>query len=895
VAVREFDGDRLCSMANGSGVNVTLKSPSITALRAEHRRDALGIGTRRPRLSWRLQDSPLGWLQSAYEIEAQAAGLTSMSGRVESDESVLVPWPFDPLRSREQVTVRVRTYGADGTASMWSDELTIEAGLFDAAEWTGRFVTPTWSEDRSRPGPTAYLRRKFEVRHSVARARLYATALGVYELHLNGVVVGDDVLAPGWTSYHHRLRYQTFDVTAMLRPGSNALGAIVADGWYRGRLGFHGGRRNIYGERLGFLAQLEIQYTDGTTDVLGTDDTWQAATGPILEADLYDGETHDARLERDGWALPGHDDGDWTPVATLERDLTTLVAPAGPPVRRIELVEPVSATRSPSGVRILDFGQNLVGRLRIAAHGESGRTITLRHAEVLEKGELCVRPLRTAAATDRYVLRGGAETWEPRFTFHGFRYAEVSGWPGDVHPGAIRAVVCHTDLERTGWFECSDPLVNRLHENVVWSMRGNFLDLPTDCPQRDERLGWTGDIAVFAPTASFLYDCAGFLTSWLADLAADQHAAGGRVPSVVPDILPPPDPRAVHDWTAATAGWGDAAVAVPWTLYERFGDRQVLADQYESMRDWVDLVTSLAGTGRVWRDGFQFGDWLDPAAQPERPELGRTDNSLVATAHFARSARLLADTAAVLGRREDETRYRTLAAEVRAAFVDEYVRPDGTLSSDSPTGYALALEFGLLRDELQRGVAGRRLAELVEADGYRIGTGFLGTPLVCDALCSVGEHEAAYRLLLQTECPSWLYPVTLGATTVWERWDSLLPDGRVNTEWMTSFNHYAFGAVADWLHRTVAGLAPAEPGYRTLRIRPLPGGGLTHARARHITPYGEAATAWHIEDEVFHLEVTAPSGTDARVTLPGAQADISVQPGTHSWAVALPESFRLAG
>jgi alpha-L-rhamnosidase len=589
--------------------------------------------------------------------------------------------------------------------------------------------------------------------------------------------------------------------------------------------------------------------------------------------------------------LPGYDDAGWQRVATLERDLGALVAPTGPPIRRVETVEPVSVTRSPSGAPIVDFGQNLVGRLRITIRGEPGRTITLRHAEVLEDGELCVRPLRSAAATDRYTLRGGGlETWEPRFTFHGFRYAEITGWPGEVDPDAIRAVVCHSDLERTGWFECSDPLVNRLHENVVWSMRGNFLDVPTDCPQRDERLGWTGDIAVFAPTASFLYDCAGFLTSWLADLFAEQREAAGRVPAVVPDVLPPPDASSIHDWTAPTAGWGDAAVLVPWVLYQRFGDQQVLEDQHESMRSWVELVASLAGSQRVWHDGFQWGDWLDPAAPPDRPELGRTDPGLVATAHFAHSAKLLSEAASLLGRRGDETRYRKLAAEVRAAFVEEYVLPDGTLASDSPTAYALALQFELLPDE-QRSGAGRRLAELVRADGYRIGTGFLGTPLILDALCAVGEHDTAYRLLMQRECPSWLYPVLIGATTVWERWDSLLPDGVVNPGQMTSFNHYAFGAVADWLHRTVAGLAPAEPGYRTLEICPRPGGGLTHAGARLLTPYGEAASAWRIEDGRFQLEITVPPGASARVTIPGAVDAFEVDSGSHTWSIALEQTL----
>jgi alpha-L-rhamnosidase len=862
--------------------------PRVSDLRAEHHCSALGIGVSRPRLSWLVTDVPGTFEQVAYELEARSPGRPPEVVAVQSAETVLVPWPFNRLRSREAVVVRVRVHGSSGTLSGWSEELAIEAGLFAEGDWSAVFVGPTWPEDLSRPEPAVFLRHEFEVRAPVVSARLYATALGVYEPQLNGTAVGDLVLAPGWTRYDHRLRYQTFDVTNLLVPGWNAIGAILADGWYRGRLGFFGGRRNIYGDRLALLAQLELTYADGSVDVVATSERWRAATGPILAADLYDGETYDARLEHDRWAERGFDDDGWSSVATVERDLGTLVAPAGPPVRRVELRPAVSVGRSPSGKAILDFGQNLVGRLRITVEGERGRTITLRHAEVLEGGELCVRPLRTAAATDRYVLRGGGrEIWEPRFTFHGFRYAEISGWPGEVDLDAVRAVVCHSDLERTGWFECSDPLVNRLHENVVWSMRGNFLDVPTDCPQRDERLGWTGDIGIFAPTASFLYDCAGFLASWLADLAVEQAEAGGCVPSVVPDVLEPPGPDSPHDWKAPTAGWGDAAVIVPWTLYQRFGDARVLEDQYESMKSWVELVASRAGPGRIWREGFQWGDWLDPTAPPDRPERGRTDPSLVATAYLAHSASILADTAATLGQADDETRYRRLSAEVREAFAAEYIRHDGRLASDSPAAYALALGFDLLPDATARTAAGKRLVELVDGDGYRIGTGFLGTPLVCDALCAAGEWEAAYRLLLQRDCPSWLYPVTMGATTVWERWDSLLPNGELIAGAMTSFNHYAFGAVADWLHRTVAGLAPGAPGYRTIDIRPRPGGGLTSARARHRTPYGDAVSSWHIDGGLFRLEVTIPPGTTARVTLPDTTGELEVGAGTHSWEIEL--------
>ena len=863
------------SPAEGTATNII-----VTGLRFEHLRDALGIGTPRPRLSWIAQATPRDWEQSGFEIEAYRPNgeLRDRTERVSSGASVLVPWTFAPLASREQVLVRVRVWGQDDDPSSWSELVTVEVGLLQPSDWTASFVTPDWDEDTGTPQPSPLFRREFVARAGVARARLYVTALGAYEAQLNGVTVGDHALAPGWTSYHYRLRYQTFDVTELLVEGRNALGAIVGDGWYRGRLGYHGGRRNIYGDRLALLAQLEIEYTNGAAERVATGESWRASPGPITASDIYDGETYDARLEQRGWSAPDFDDSGWAGVRLVERDFGTLVSPSGPPVRRTELMAPFAITTSPSGRTLLDFGQNLVGRLRLTVQGPAGQTITLRHAEVLEHGELCTRPLRFAAATDRYVLKGGGpETWEPRFTFHGFRFAEVDGWPGEIPADAIRAVVCHSDMERAGWFECSDPLVNRLHENVVWSMRGNFLDIPTDCPQRDERLGWTGDIQVFAPTASFLYDSAGFLQSWLADVAAEQAAAGGIVPLLVPNVMSAP--------SSPTAVWGDAAVIVPWVLYQRHGDTGILADQFESMRAWVDVVAHAAGPRRLWERGLQLGDWLDPKAAPDKPGDARTAPYVVATAYFARSAEVLGQAAGVVGRGPDETKYLALAAEVRDAFARGYVTPGGRLVSDATTAYALAIQFALLPTPEQRQAAGKRLAALVRGSGYRISTGFVGTPLVCDALSSVGEYEAAYRLLTQRLCPSWLYPVTMGATTIWERWDSLLPDGSVNPGEMTSFNHYALGAVADWLHRTVAGLAPAAPGYHRIEIRPVPGGGLTYARARHRTPYGFAECSWKIEAGQMTIEAEIPANTTASVTLPGADdGALEVGSGRHRWS-----------
>ncbi|WP_433060231.1 family 78 glycoside hydrolase catalytic domain [Dactylosporangium sp. CS-033363] len=833
----------------------------VVELRAEHVREPIGLGTARPRLSWRVESDVAGESQVAYELIIGGYS----TGRVESVEQVLVDWPAPPLTAREEREVAVRVWTGESEAV--SAPIRVEAGLLGQPLLSSLIQgQPIAGDD----GPATLFRREFELPAEPVRARLYATAHGVYELELNGERVGDHVLAPGWTSYHHRLRYQTFDVTNQLHQGPNAIGGWLAEGWYAGRLGFRGGRRGVYGDRPALAAQLEVACADGSRHVVATDGSWRTAPGPITATGLYDGERYDARLERDGWSRPGFDDRDWSPVTEQPLDSERLVAPDGPPVRRTEILRPVSTRTTDDGRTIVDFGQNLTGRLRITTTGERGTTVILRHAEVLQNGELYTRPLREAQARDEYTRRGGGpETWEPRFTVHGFRYAEVTG---EVEQ--VEAIVCHTDMTRTGWFDCDDPLLNRLHDNVVWSMRGNFLDVPTDCPQRDERLGWTGDLAVFAPTAAFLYDCAGLLTSWLADLAAEQEELG-TVPFYVPwvELLGPPRPAAV---------WGDAAVDTPWTMFERFADTGILRQQYPSMRAWVEQVAALAGERRRWDEGFQFGDWLDPAAPPERPADARTDPYLVATAAHVRSARLLAAIAAELHQKQDQSRYAAHAAAVAEAFNAEYVTPSGRLASDAQTAYALALTGGLLAKQEQRERAGRRLVELVAAEGHRIGTGFAGTPLICDALTLAGADDDAYHLLLQRECPSWLYPVTMDATTIWERWDSLLPDGTVNPGEMTSFNHYALGAVADWLHRTVAGLAPAAPGYRRVLVRPRPGGGLERAEAVHDSPYGRISVGWRRAGGRLHVTVTLPPGVTARVELPGGKP-AEAGPGTHEY------------
>lgn len=846
----------------------------IRHLRAEHRTEAFGIGTSTPRLSWVVDTDESDWQQVAYELSVRLpdASNIDVTHRQQSAESVHVAWPFAALASRARCEVRVRITGNDNATTEWSDPLNIEVGLLQETDWLALPVTSSAADDDIEC--PIRLRRAFTVGPDVARARLYASALGVYQAECNGTPIGDDVLAPGWTSYDHRLRYQTFDVTQDLIQGPNVLGFTVAEGWYRGRLGFHGGKRSIYGSEVGAIAQLEITYVDGTSQTIASDAQWRCGHGPISLASIYDGERFDAREVDASWSTSAFDDSAWHETKLLDSVAKTLQAPVGPPIKAHAPLSAISITTSPSGKTLVDFGQNMSGRVRISATGHAGDTITIRHAEVLEAGELGVRPLRDAAATDTFTLAGvGRETYEPTFTIHGFRYAQVDGYPGELTSENIVAVPCYSDMERTGTFTSSDPDLNKLHENVRWSMLGNFVDIPTDCPQRDERLGWTGDIQVFAPTASFLYACDGFLASWLEDLSAEQDDLG-TVPFFVPSIDLGFKP-------APSAAWGDAAVIVPWVLYQQFGDIEVLRRQYPSMTTWVDQVTEVAGPSHLWDTGFQFGDWLDPAAAPDNPADARTDPSLVATAHHAHSARLLSEIAGVLGEHDDQVRYADLAAEIAKAFADEYVTPSGRMASDAQTAHALALQFDLIPTEAQRQRAGERLKFLVMKEKYQIGTGFVGTPLVCDALTETGYLDDAYFLLLQRECPSWLYPVTMGATTIWERWDSMLPDGSINSGEMTSFNHYALGAVADFLHRTVAGLAPAGPGYRTLLVRPRPGGGLTSASATHETPYGSASVSWTREGDQLSVEVVVPPSCRATIELPGDES-IEVGSGIHN-------------
>ncbi len=699
----------------------------------------------------------------------------------------------------------------------------------------------------------------------VASATLIVTALGVVETWLNGRRIADDLLTPGWSSYEWRLRYAIYDVTDLVHP-SNVLGMALGNGWFRGRLGWSG-RSAFYGDKLGAFAQLEVTFDDGSIQVIATDRSWTAGPSAVVANDLYDGETIDARLRDDSWLRPGFAGEKWVGVHVLDFDTEILTSYVGPRTVRWNELPVKEITTSPSGKTLVDFGQNLVGWVRVTVQGPAGAEVSLRHAEVLERGELGTRPLRTALATDRFILSGERDEFEPTFTFHGFRYAEITGWPGELKPEDLTAVAIGSELKRIGTFRTSDPLLNQFHKNVVWGMRGNFVDVPTDCPQRDERLGWTGDIAAFAPTAAFLYDVDAFLSDWLADLALEQAHHDGIIPYVVPDVLKFQERRDGRPEVESTAIWSDAGVWVPWTLYQAYGDEHVLRSQFDSMAAHVRRVRSLLSRNGLWDTGFQFGDWLDPDAPPDNPGRAKADTGVVATACAYRSATIVAQTAKILGLEAEHAESAELAASLRAAFNTHYVSR-GRVSSDCTTVYALAIVFGLL-DAADEAEAGERLAELSAQAAYRVSTGFAGTPFITDALTKTGHLDEAYKLLLERDCPSWLYPITMGATTVWERWDSMLPDGAINPGEMTSFNHYALGAVADWMHRTIGGVAPLEPGYSKVLVAPRPGGGLTEAETELETPHGRVAVRWSVSGDGFTVDVDLPEGVEGVLRLPG--------------------------
>jgi len=857
------------------------QSVKVEGLRCEYQNNPLGTDVTQPRLSWRLASGGRNVTQTAYEIrvaadaEALSKGqnLTWQTGKVASDQSVHVPYGGPAPESRKRYYWQVRAWDGAGKATPWSEARYWEMGLLQPADWTAAWILAGSPEDTINQ-PAQLFRKSFALSKPVKSARAYATAHGLYELFLNGKRVGDWQLTPGWTSYNKRLQYQTYDVTSLLRQGDNAAGAMLGNGWFRGSLAWEN-NRNLYGKKLALLLQLEITYADGTRETVGTDGTWKSTNdGPVRYSEIYNGETYDARMEKAGWTTAGFDDGGWAAARPADLDKKVLVAQYGPPVRKKEVFKALKVFKTLEGETVVDFGQNLVGWVQLRVKGKAGDKVTLHHAEVLDKrGNFYTENLRAAKQEIGYTLRGGAEeTYEPHFTFQGFRYVRVNGYPGELRPEHLTAVAVYSDMEPTGTFASSHPLLNQLQHNIQWGQKGNFVDVPTDCPQRDERLGWTGDAQVFARTAAHNMLVGGFFTKWLRDVAADQTEAGS-VPFVVPNVLGP--------GANGSAGWADAATIIPWQMYLAYGDKRLLETQYPSMKAWVGYVESKS-KDYLWNSGFHFGDWL--FYRPDDDNDGRaalTDKYLIAQAFFAHSTDLMIKTATVLGKTDDVQKYTALLDKVKKAFLREYLTPSGRLVSGSQTAYVLALHFDLLPEDL-RPQAAARLVENIKSYDHHLTTGFLGTPYLCHVLTRFGHADVAYKLLMQETYPSWLYPVKMGATTIWERWDGIKPDSTFQTPSMNSYNHYAYGAIGDWMYRSIAGIDTyaAAPGYKQIRVAPLPGGGLTQAGAGLETLYGLVKSDWKTENGRLRLTVTIPANTTADVILPGAGAAAVTEGGT---------------
>ncbi|WP_168118628.1 alpha-L-rhamnosidase [Paenibacillus sp. HB172176] len=851
-------------------------SMQATQITVEYRSlgNALGLDVKRPRISWKLQGEGRGIRQQAYQIQVAPSeagfdgSLSWDTGKILSEKSVHIAYEGAELLPRTAYAVRVKVWDRLGAEGDWSETGGWETGLMMPENWTASWISAhkpasEWSEESAH-----YMRTEFPVNGEIRRARIYATAQGVYELSLNGARVGDLYLTPGWTSYETRLQYQTYDVTHSLRNGNNALGMTLGNGWFKGNLGWENSR-NHYGNQLAGLLQLHIDYADGRSEVITSDGSWKASiAGPIIMNELYHGETYDAQLAMDGWNKPDFEDSAWRNVQTLDIGKEALIAQENEGTQVMEELDPIAVFKTPRGETVLDFGQNMVGWVRFEVEGaKRGQVIRLLHAEVLDgKGNFYIGNLRRAKQTITYVCKGDTkEQFEPHFTFQGFRYVKVEGYPGELDLSRFKGRVLFTGMETTGRFECSNPLLNKLQDNIVWGQRGNFLDVPTDCPQRDERLGWTGDAQVFIRTANFNMGTASFFTKWLKDLKADQRE-DGAVPHVIPNVL--------GEGSAGSAAWGDASTVCPWTVYLSYGDTLILEEQFESMKAWVGYMRSQGENEFLWNTGFHFGDWLGLDAK-ENSYIGATPRDLIATAFYAYSTELVAKAAEVLGREGDRATYSELYSSVKKHFQDEFVTKTGRVAATTQTAQILALMFGLIEgDAAER--AAKTLANSIEEERIHLTTGFVGTPYIAHVLTKYGYNELAYRLLQQTSYPSWLYSVEKGATTIWEHWDGIKEDGTFWSDDMNSFNHYAYGAIGDWMYRVMAGLDLDEEsgaGYRKLRIAPQPGPGISHASASYESMYGKCASGWKLGEGRIEITATVAPNTTASITLPKARVD----------------------
>ena len=826
----------------------------IDAFTIEYRKNPLGIDDKKPRFSWVMLSDKSATVQASRRIIVMGPDTVMWdTGDVPCSQSVLVTYEGSALEPKTKYTVSLIVKDNHGE--------TAEADCFFETGLMGRFnPNALWITHGMDSGGSScpIFIKDFTLNKKVHMGRVYISALGIYEAKINGNKLGDAYFAPGWTSYHHRLQYQIYDITGFLNDTNN-LCITTANGWYAGVL-----MSNYrYGERTAVWAQIELIYENGQTETIVTDNSWQYGTGPARYAEFYHGEVidHTFDVEVYGAAKP------------IEPPTGELTAQECEPVRVTKRIKPVSKTLTPKGELVFDFGQNIAGLVEAELDEPRGTKVVVKYAEVLDKdGNFYTKNLRTAKAEDTFICAGGGEVFLPSFTSHGFRYIKVEGIDNDYPADRFTACVLHTDMEPIGEFTCSHPGVNRLQQNIVWGQRGNFIDIPTDCPQRDERLGWTGDAQMFAATAAFNYNTALFFTKWLRDLKADQTIKHG-VPTVVPSVLEDKE---------GVAAWGDAAVIIPMALYRAYGDIRVLEDQYESMKDWVEYISSKAGDSFLWQTGAQYADWLALDKEELSDRVGATDIYLIASAYYAYSTGLTAEAAGLLGYTDDAVKYRKLRDDIIEAFQKEYITSTGRLVSETQTGCVLALHFNLAKQEHRVKIT-EMLVKNIERHNNHLSTGFVGTPYLCHALSDNGCHELAGKLLLQRDFPSWLYTVDKGATTMWERWNSIKPDGSFEDASMNSFNHYAYGSIGDWIYRMIGGINILEAGYKKSLISPRCIKGISGAKTSLKTPFGELSCEWGYKEGVFNANIRVPVNTEAVIDLPNRGIKESVGSGVYNY------------
>lgn len=853
-------------------------SVRAVACKTEYAQNPKGIETMEPRLFWQLESNNKSANQTAYQLLVgttpeqlnKDTGDMWDSGKVLSSSSVHIVYGGKPLKAESNYYWKVRVWDGQDQASDWSEHSFWSMGLLTIEAWQGDWIGCKQIPDVIMQ-PSPYVRKEFTAKKSVRRAIAYTTALGLYELHINGYRLGD-WFAPGWTDYNIRVQYQTYDVTEFLLEGENAVGAIVGDGWYAGTVGMMG--KGIYGERPLFLLQLNIEYEDGSRENIATDSTWRTTSGPIVYSDFIKGETYDAQLELTGWDNPGYDDTGWE-SPDIKSDYTgELVAVIEPPIRIMRTIKPINMKKTATGTYIYDMGQNMVGWTEVNVQGKRGTKVTLSHAEMLSPdGTLYLDNLRRAVQQNHYILSGeGQERYEPHFTFQGFRYVELIGYPGEPGLDTIIGKVVHSDTQQTGSLETSNKMVNQLYSNITWGQRGNFLSVPTDCPQRDERLGWTGDAQIFARTASYNMDVSRFFSKYMIDMT-DAQMENGAFPDVAPEAgwFKWKQNDRLKWYAPDNAGWGDAGIVIPWTLYLMYGDIRVLDTHYDAMVRWVDYL-KLNSTDLVRPAYANYGDWLSIEAD--------TPNDVLATAYFAYSAQLLGKIAKLLGRHEDSDRFSALFQDVSQAFCKAFVDTDGRIHGNTQTVYVLALQFGLLTNEL-RAKAVQHLVRDIKNRGNRLSTGFLGVGYLLPALTTEDQLDVAYSLLTQEAFPSWMYSIKHGATTIWERWDGWTEEKGFQTPSMNSFNHYSLGSVGEWMFRFMGGIEadPEQPGFKHTIIRPRPGGQLRWVKVQYDSLYGTIKSEWQLKaDGAFKLDIQVPANTTASVYVPGVNVCVDGSP-----------------